>query len=83
MKNEVLTTKQKMRELLDQNAVSTESFRVYLNKQEAADYLGVTPRMMTRLAEERRIPFYKVGKFTRFLLVDLETFAQTGRVEAN
>ena len=54
----------------------------YLSKAEAANYLGVTTRMMTRLTDQRRIKFYKVGRFIRFRIEDLDAFAASGLVEA-
>jgi excisionase family DNA binding protein len=54
----------------------------YLDKKEAAAYLNLSLRMMTRLADERRIPFYKLGKFTRWKMEDLNAWAEASRVEA-
>jgi excisionase family DNA binding protein len=54
----------------------------YLNKDDAGNYLGVSKRMMTRLVDERRIKFYRVGRFVRFRIEDLDTFAASGLVEA-
>ena len=36
-----------------------------LDVQEAAEYLGVKPRFIRRLVDERRIGFMKVGRFVR------------------
>lgn len=36
-----------------------------LNVQEAAEYLGVKQRFIRRLVDERRIAFFKVGRFVR------------------
>jgi len=36
-----------------------------LNVDEAAEYLGVKVRFVRRLVNERRITFYKVGRFVR------------------
>lgn len=36
-----------------------------LNVEEAAAYLGVKPRFIRRLIDERRIAFFKVGRFVR------------------
>jgi excisionase family DNA binding protein len=47
----------------------------------AAEYLGVTPRFIRTLVQERRVVHYKVGKFVRFTTDDLDAFVQAGRVE--
>jgi excisionase family DNA binding protein len=54
----------------------------YLDKSAAANYLGVSKRMMTRLVDERRIKFYRVGRFIRFSTFDLEQFIAASAVEA-
>jgi len=36
-----------------------------LNVDEAAEYLGMKPRFIRRLIDERRIDFFKVGRFVR------------------
>ena len=36
-----------------------------LNVEEAAEYLGMKPRFIRRLINERRIDFFKVGRFVR------------------
>lgn len=43
-----------------------------INTEEAALHLGVTPRYVRRLVSERRIGFYKVGKFVRFDPTELD-----------
>ena len=43
-----------------------------LNIAEAAEWLGVTPRLVRRLAQERRLPSGKVGRSVRFRRQDLE-----------
>lgn len=48
----------------------------------AARQLGVAVRFMRRLVDERRIPYFKIGKYVRFDPADLTRFAQSGRVEA-
>lgn len=54
----------------------------WLEKPEAAVYLNTTQRFIDRLITERRIPFYKFGKFVRISREDLDAFANRGRVEA-
>lgn len=45
----------------------------------AAGYLGVTEAFVRRLVLERRVRYFKVGKFVRFRAVDLEAFIEAGR----
>jgi excisionase family DNA binding protein len=37
-----------------------------LDIDEAAEYPGISPRFVRRLVSERRITFFKVGRFVRF-----------------
>jgi excisionase family DNA binding protein len=50
-----------------------------LDVDAAARYLAVTPRFVRSLVQERRVRYFKVGKFVRFAPVDLEEFLQSGR----
>lgn len=52
-----------------------------LDVNEAADLLKVRPRFIRRLIEERRVPFYKVGRFNRLDRADLVRFAEDGRID--
>lgn len=47
----------------------------------AADYLGVTQAFVRRLVLERRVRYFKLGKFVRFRSVDLDAFVEAGRQE--
>jgi excisionase family DNA binding protein len=47
----------------------------------AARYLGVTVVFVRRLVLERRLRYYKLGKFVRFRTEDLDAFVESGRVE--
>ena len=49
----------------------------------AASYLGITEAFVRRLVFERRIRYYKLGKFVRFRVVDLDDFVEHGRVDPN
>ena len=42
-----------------------------LTIEEAADRLGVTPRMIRRLTADRRLPFVKVGRLVRIRDADI------------
>ena len=45
----------------------------------AAGYLGVTRAFVRRLVLERRVRYFKLGKFVRFRAADLDAFVETGR----
>ncbi len=53
-----------------------------LTIEEAAERLGVTPRMIRRLTTSRRLPFVKVGRLVRFREVDLAEFVEACTVPA-
>ena len=53
----------------------------YLSIVEAADYLNVGVRFMRRLVADRRIRYFKVGKFLRFDPSDLDAFVMAGEVQ--
>lgn len=53
-----------------------------LTVEEAAHQLGTPVRFVRRLVAERRIRFYKVGKYVRFHPADIAEFIRQGRVEA-
>ncbi|MEW6154214.1 MAG: helix-turn-helix domain-containing protein [Actinomycetota bacterium] len=45
----------------------------------AAAYLQVSEAFIRRLVLERRLRYYKLGKFVRFRPVDLDAFVESGR----
>lgn len=47
----------------------------------AAAHLGVSEVFVRRLVLERRVRYFKVGKFVRFRAVDLDAFVEAGRQE--
>ncbi len=53
-----------------------------LDVDQIADRLGVTPRFIRRLVDERRIPFCKIGKFVRFDATEIAVWVDACRVEA-
>jgi excisionase family DNA binding protein len=59
----------------------TEAPTPLLTVDDAATRLAVTPRFVRRLIAERRIAFYRVGKFIRFDPEDVEALIREGRVE--
>jgi excisionase family DNA binding protein len=54
-----------------------------LTFEEAAEWLGTTPRHMRRLVVERRIAYRKLGRYVRFHPDDLAEYVATHRVEAD
>lgn len=57
------------------------SGRGYLDVSGLAEELGVKPCFVRRLVWERRIPYYKVGKFVRFDVEEIRAWVQSSRVE--
>ncbi len=47
----------------------------------AAAHLGVTEPFVRRLVLERRVRYFKLGKFVRFRTADLDAFVEAGRHE--
>jgi len=47
----------------------------------AAAHLGVSEAFVRRLVLEKRVRYYKVGKFVRFRPGDLEAFVDAGRID--
>jgi excisionase family DNA binding protein len=45
-----------------------------------AERLGVSQRFVRRLIAERRVPFFKVGKFIRFDSTDIDRWIENNRV---
>lgn len=52
-----------------------------LNVSQAAERLGTPERFVRRLIAQRRVRFYRVGRYVRFDTADLDTFIQAGRVD--
>lgn len=46
-----------------------------MDVSEAATFLGVSVHFIRRLIAERRIRYYKLGKYVRFTVTDLTEFA--------
>ena len=53
--------------------------RALLDVAGAASHLGVSEVFVRRLVLERRIRYFKVGKFVRFRAIDLDAFVEAGR----
>ena len=52
-----------------------------LSIEQAAAFLNVEVRWMRRAVFERRLPYYKVGRYLRFRPEDLEEFLARRRIE--
>jgi len=52
-----------------------------LDADGAATYLATTTRHVRRLTQERKLAFYRVGRFVRFARADLDAFLRSSRVE--
>jgi excisionase family DNA binding protein len=48
---------------------------------EAANYLGCTPDTLRVWVSQRRVPFVKVGRLTRFRRMDLDEFLNQNLVQ--
>lgn len=53
-----------------------------LTTEEAADYLGTTPRHVRRLVSDHQLSRYKVGGRNRFADVDLDAWLDGRRIES-
>ncbi len=52
-----------------------------LNIKQAAFRLGVTPRYVRRMVDEKRVRYLKVGRLVRFRGADLEEYLKHAEVE--
>jgi len=57
------------------------SKRTYLDIAGLAEELDIKPCFVRRLVWERRIPYYKVGKFVRFDLNEIYAWVESRRVD--
>jgi excisionase family DNA binding protein len=64
------------------NTTSTEPINVdMLSVEQVAQRLGTKVRFVRRLVAERRIRFYKVGKYVRFHPDDIADYIRQGQVD--
>lgn len=57
--------------------------RTPLDVAQAAEYLGMKPRFIRRLVDERRIDFFKVGRFVRLDPDVLDQFLEDSVIPAS
>lgn len=55
--------------------------RTPLEVDQAAEYLGVSPRFIRRLVHDRRVPFLRLGRHIRLRPEDLDAYVEAGLVE--
>jgi excisionase family DNA binding protein len=55
--------------------------RELLRVEEAAEALGMSPRHVRRLVQERRIAFHRFGRSIRIDPEDVEAYIEASRVE--
>ena len=56
-----------------------DDVRAFLDIAGAASHLGVSEAFVRRIVLERRVCYFKVGKFVRFRVEDLDAFVEAGR----
>jgi excisionase family DNA binding protein len=64
----------------DRSASSSSGTSELLDVNRLARRLGVTERFIRRLVDERRVPFFKIGKFVRFDPAEIDEWIQGQRV---
>jgi excisionase family DNA binding protein len=56
--------------------------RRLLNIQEVADYTGLSPHTLYTMVSQRRIPFVKMGRLTKFDRYELDRWITSQSVKA-
>ena len=57
---------------------SEQQFEQLLDDQQASALLGVHPKTLQKLARTGHLPAYRVGRFWRYRVSDLEMWLQSG-----
>ena len=52
----------------------------WMGTQEAARYIGVTPRTLYRFINDGAVPAYKMGRVIRLRRSDLDAFLEANRI---
>ena len=52
-----------------------------IDVEQAAERLRTTPRFVRRLVYERKVPFFRVGRYIRFDPADLDAWLSECRVD--
>jgi excisionase family DNA binding protein len=66
----------------DRSASLSKGTSALLDVNLLAHRLGVSERFVRRLVDERRVPFFKIGKFVRFDPAEIDDWIQGQRVHA-
>lgn len=53
----------------------------WMGTQEAARYLGITPRTLYRFINDGQVPAYKMGRVIRLKESDLDAFIEHAKIE--
>jgi excisionase family DNA binding protein len=64
----------------DRSASTSIGASALLDVNLLARRLGVTERFIRRLVDERRVPFFKIGKFVRFDPAEIDEWIENQRV---
>jgi excisionase family DNA binding protein len=56
--------------------------RRWLGRDEAAKYLGISPRTLQRWTSERDLPSVRIGEVVRYDIRDLDEFMEQAKREA-
>lgn len=48
--------------------------------EEAANYVGLSESSLYKLCSNNKIDFYKIGRYNKFLIEDLDEFIQSKKV---
>lgn len=63
-------------------AANVKNAQGFLSAKDAAVILGVSPNWLYKLAAQRALPFYKLGRRTYFKGEDIEQYINSCRVDA-
>lgn len=58
--------------------MSEESVEKWLGTKEVQEYLGVSRETISEWIKERGMPAYKVGRFWRFKISEIDEWIKTG-----
>ena len=52
----------------------------WVGTTDAAEYLGVTPRIIYRLIDDGEVPAYRIGRVIRMRIADLDDYIEASRI---
>jgi excisionase family DNA binding protein len=62
-------------------AAASQPQKRWLNKKEAASYLGVSERWVKRALSEGTLPYHKLRKLVRLDVHDLDAYVKSNRID--